>query len=323
MDALKELITVRKWDQAAHWDQVYEWEDIIKEKLGLTFSYDPAINKYAWRFPIPALTRLLHTSAPAFMFQFSADTKGWCNRENIIPCLIDFFLEEQMLPQFIKAHSRHPFLLISSKEAIAYLQEKGYHKPLYHLPLSISDKYAFSADCLKDKKYDLVVAGRTNSVLMGFLKRYAEEHPDFYYVHQKAADGNYHYFSSRGEDLGVLRGREAYLALLRQSRVGLYATPGMDDGASRTHGFNPVTPRFLELIASGCHVLARYPSTTETAFYQLSRFSPSIESYEQFEERMDHALSNDVDAACYADYLSGHYTSVRCELLKSIIQEYH
>lgn len=321
MLTVKKLITTRKWNHLPHWDPVFEWEDIIRESFGLEFFYEPSIFKYAWRFPVPALTQKLHTSEPALMFQMSADTKGGFNRRNIIPCLIDFFLSEELVPKFIKAHSKHPFLLVSSKEVIAYLQGKGYEKPMYHFPLSLADKYAFSKDFLRQKKYDLVLAGRTNSVLKGYLEQYAHTHPDFCYVYRVLEGDNYNYYTSRGESLGEMSGREQYMDLLRASKVGLYATPGMDDGVSRTQGFNPVTPRFLELVSAGCHVLARYPATSETDYYELSRFSPCIDSYELFEALMNKALSLEVNGSFYEAYLSKHYTSNRCALLKRILNE--
>jgi len=319
MYRINKLITTRKWNHWPSWDLVFEWEDVFKDYFNLEFYYDPAIFKYAWRIPIPALTQMLHTSEPALLFQMSADTKGGYNKRNIIPCLIDFFVPEKNIQKFEKAQSNHPFLLVSSKEVIEYLQRRKYAKPVYHFPLSIADKYAFSADILNKKKYDLVLVGRTNTVMMDFLHKYTERHPGFYYVYRELKGNVFNYYTSRGEFLGDISTRDQYMSLLGESRVGLYATPGMD--TSRTNGFNPVTPRFLEMVASGCHVLARYPVTSETDFFELSKFSPCIDSYEMFEERMDKALSEEVDVKFYEAYLAKHYTSKRCELLKTILSE--
>ncbi|MBR5018516.1 MAG: glycosyltransferase family 1 protein [Bacteroidales bacterium] len=320
MGTIKKLITSRRYNTWPSWDVVFEWEDVFREVFDWEFSFEPSINKRAKRIPVAFLTRLLHTSEPAFLFQMSPDKTGGYNKPNIIPCLVDFFLDEKKLPRFYRTNSRHPFLLVSSLEVIDYLEAHQCPVPLYHFPLSISDKYAFSSDSLKEKKYDLVQVGRTNPVMMGYLRQYAGSHPDFYYVYREQKGDVFNYYTSRGEYLGDISTREQYMSLLRQSRVGLYATPGMD--TDRTNGFNPVTPRFLEMVVSGCHVLARYPATSETAFFELSKFSPSIDSYELFEARMDQALSREVDAAFYTSYLAKHYTSTRCALLKDLLKQY-
>lgn len=96
---------------------------------------------------------------------------------------------------------------------------------------------------------------------------------------------------------------------MQKAKCGFYATPGMDDSESRTNGFNQVTPRFLELIACGCHILARYPENPDTKYFELHNITPSIESYEQFEHLLNKALNEEVDMQIYADYLKNHYTS--------------
>ncbi len=321
METLKKIITLRKDNKWPSWDLVYEWEDIIRSEFSLSFYYESAINRYAKKIPHPFLSQFLYPSDPAFMFQMGPDLRGDYNKSNIIPCIIDFFLRKEDLPLFYRRNSQHPVLLVSSKEAVDYFRQNDCSLSIYHFPLSLPDKYRFTRDCLSSKKYDVVLVGRTNTVLMDYLQRYAKAHPDFYYVYRELAGNSFNYYTSRGEFLGDICSRDQYISLLRKSRIGLYATPGMDDGSSRTNGFNPVTPRFLEMISCGCHVLARYPDNAETDFYEFRSFGPSIESYRQFEDRMDKALFEEVDEVFYEEYLSKHYTSKRCELLKQILKD--
>ena len=191
-----------------------------------------------------------------------------------------------------------------------------------HLALSISDKYAIDKDTRFEKIYDLILMGRQNPVLEGFLKQYIKEHPDLYYVYRELKDGKFNYYTNRGESLGDINTREKYMKLMRSARCGLYSTPGIDGGEKRTNGFSQVTPRFLELIACGCHVIARYKPNTDTDYYELERFSKSVDSYEQFERMLDEARSSDVDMQAYSSDLSKHYTSVRANQLKEIIKNY-
>ena len=91
-------------------------------------------------------------------------------------------------------------------------------------------------------------------------------------------------------------------------------------GARDGHkNFNHVTPRLLELLAAGCHVLCRYIPNADTEHFELDKFSPSIETYEQFEKMMDEALKSPIDKEKYANYLKKHYTSVRAKQLEEIL----
>ena len=164
--------------------------------------------------------------------------------------------------------------------------------------------------------------GRQNPVLEGFLKQYIKEHPDLYYVYRELKDGKFNYYTNRGESLGDINTREKYMKLMRSARCGLYSTPGIDGGEKRTNGFSQVTPRFLELIACGCHVIARYKPNSDTDYYELERFSKPVDSYEQFERMLDEARSSEVDIQLYSSYLSKHYTSVRANQLREIIRNY-
>ena len=85
-----------------------------------------------------------------------------------------------------------------------------------------------------------------------------------------------------------------------------------------------MTPHFFEIIACGCHVLAHYPvgkDGVDARYYEFNKFSPSIESYEEFESAMDRALNTEVDMGMYATYLKKHYTSTRVAELRELLKE--
>ena len=163
--------------------------------------------------------------------------------------------------------------------------------------------------------------GRQNIVLQKFLNRYSERHNDTTYVYGKKEGRNFRYFDQSGLDLGCMSTREDYMNLMRQSRIGLYATPAMDSGRTDTNGFNQVTPRFLEYIVNGCHVIARYSQNPDTDFYELDKMSTRIETYEQFEKAMDKLICEDVDVSRYSQYLEKHYTSNRVQMLSSYLEQ--
>lgn len=321
------ICSTRKYDSAPWMDIIYEWEDVFSSALGIPLA-DSAPIKYS-KFMgkvyrrLPFLLRPRATSRLSFQFELVLDL--YCrpyNRRNIVPCIVDFFLKKR-LRDFINNYRRNPAVLVSSLEAYEFIQKTGLakHVNTRHLALSLPDAYRLHPSAVFEKKYDLALCGRQNPVLRGFMEQYLQTHPDFHYVYWKDENGKRVHYTSTGECLGTLDTREQYINLVRQSRVGLYNTPGIDGGEARTLGLSQVTPRFLELLACGCHVIARYKENPDTEYYELNRFSPSVASYGQFEEAMDNALATEPDLAMYASYLENHYTSRRAQELKSILEK--
>lgn len=327
---LAELYTTRH-TQCQPWYQiVWEWEDDIAAVLGLTMRDCPPLrlDQVAGYLPIAPLLQQLpkYRNAPAVAYVMGLSPRrrfSFYNSPRIVPWIIDYFLPDDALPRFEQQFSRCPLVLVSSREAYERLQSLGCRLPIRHCALSISDRYHLDADKSFDKQVDLFVAGRLNKVLDTFLLRYVDEHPDFEYVGIKTTtDGGIydrHFVSSHGRDFGSGNTREEYLNMLRASRSALYATPGIDTDQSRARGYNQVTPRFLEYLACGCHVIARYTDNPDTRYYDLSRFSPSVNNYEQFAALLDKARNEPADMAERAQYLMQHYTSRRAEELRQIL----
>ena len=153
-----------------------------------------------------------------------------------------------------------------------------------------------------------------------------KKHPNVSYVKRGASLENDRektkdYYVNGKECIGAIATREEFINLQSQGRVTLYGTQGYLEGF--TKGFYHMTPHFLEIIASCSHVIARYPlgkDGVDPQFYEFDKFSPSIETYEQFEIAMDKAITTDVDVKMYSEYLSKHYTSVRAKQLKELLK---
>ena len=326
--------TNRKITNWPSWDLVYEWEDYFVKSLNTSYRYDSNMERYFNKFA--RLTNWnIFSLFPNNYYEFQWDmsvrlTNSSYNRPNLIPGIIDFHLSKDRLADFFSAYRHNPFILISSLEAFTFLKENNFPKKIYHFPLSLPNAYQITPTTHYEKKYDLVLAGRQNPVLDEYLKKYAANNSAFVYVYRilqkNTNDGrstnnmSFDFYTSKGEFLGNINDRKGYMELIQKSRVSLYATPGIDGGEERTKGFNQVTPRFLELIASGCHIIARYKDNPDTDFYQLHAFCPNINTYEEFEREMDKALQTNVDMQKYADYLENHYTSKKVELLRTILE---
>ena len=315
---ISQVLTHRGISNGKDYGIVNEWEDVFSALLNAPLCYDDWKRRDKTLFwKIPWLAPLLQTNVPSFTFVMLPIASPYGNnKKNIIPCIIDFFCKDpDERLQFYKRYDKNPLVLISSKEAYDYLVSVKCPLNIRHLALSIPDKYRIDDKTSFDKSYDVVMLGRQNRVLQDYLNEYSEHHQDLTYVYGKQEGKIIRYYDQSGLDLGCLSSREDYMNLMKKSRIGLYATPAMDGGRPDTNGFNPVTPRFLEYIVNGCHVLARYPQNSDTDFYGLDQLSTRIETYGQFEKAMDELRHKEVDVPRYSQYLMNHYTSVRVQTL--------
>ena len=321
---ISQILTNRNVSNGKDYGIVNEWEDVFSKLLNAPLYYDN------WKRRDRAIFWKLPWLAPSFQTNVSSFTYVMLplaspfgnNKKNIIPCMIDFFCRDKdELLQFYKRYDKNPLVLISSKEAYDYLVSVKCPLNIKHLALSISDKYRIDDKTTFDKRYDVVMLGRQNKVLQEFLNEYSERHKELTYVYGKKEGRNFRYYDQDGLDLGTMSSRDDYMNLMKMSRIGMYATPAMDGGRTDTNGFDQVTPRFLEYIVSGCHVLSRYHKNSDTEFYELDKMSTRIDTYEQFEKAMDEMRYKEVDVARYAKYLANHYTSVRVQTLLKYLEE--
>ena len=334
---LKLLYTKRKVENRAFFDLVWEWEDVLQQVLNLKFFYEESANDLIFPPIKNKYVRKICNRVPFIkdIFVYPKDLGlrfdmwTWLmpqrrpNAKRIIPWVIDFFVDEKELAQFVQSYKECPLVLISNKEAYEWLLAHGEQTSqlkLAHLSLSIPDRYRISATTSFEKKFDVVLLGRQNPLMQKWFEQYVQEHPNLTYAYPVGDKRSY--YDNNGNYVCDAVSRDDYIALTRQSRIGFFSTPDIDTDHVRSKGFDQVTPRFLELIAAGTHIIARYKPNPDTDYYQLSAFSPSVQNYEEFETAMNYALTHDVDMKKYATYLQQHYTSVRAQQLLEILQKY-
>ena len=321
MENIKQIITKRFTNNSVSNDLVYEWEDILSYDLSAPLVKESFINRRKKLQYLTFLHPFAHPNRLSFVFEMTPTLKNRpYNTKNVIPNIIDFYLKDKQLKSFEMMYKKNPIITISSRETYDFLVHKGLKLNISHLPLSISDKYRITEKTHFNKKYDVVLMGRQNPILEQYLYKYASTHNDFIYVYRKRVNSQFLYFTSTGESLGNINTRKQYMELMRAAKASLYAPPGIDGDESRTNGFSQVTPRLFELIASGCHILARYRTNSDTDYYELGTIAKSITTYKQFETELDFARSEAVDMSKYAVYLEKHYTSRRSKQLKEIIK---
>lgn len=302
-------------------DVVFEWEDVISEVLGWPlrnhFTGSRLIGAVCYRMPF--IAPMFRPWRLSFSYNLYSKDAFKANYRAIIPCIVDFWLTtEKEFDAFYRSYDKCPLVLISSREVYDALIKRNCPLKIAHLGLSISDKYKLSDVDFEAKDIDAAIVGRTSRVLLDYCKRYAASHPSFTYIYR---DGGFKgvYMDNRGRCVERAKDRATYMNLLKRVKVGMYSTPGID--GDRTVAYNQVTPRFLEYLVSGCHVLSRYPKNPDTDFYELPSITPHISSYEHFESEMNRALSQSVDVGFYNQYLAKHYTSTRARELSRILKE--
>lgn len=327
---IKKILTRRSFADRNSYDLVYEWEDQLVEQTGASLAFCPAFEIHQSIKPVmksvlncvDLLCRPFITNQMALIFEMNpAFRKSTSvNKKNIVPWIIDFYMKsDSELNSFYRHFDKHSVLLISSKEVYDFLIERHCPLNISHLALSITDKLRLTPNSTFDKKFDVLLMGRQNPVLIDFLNRFRAKRP-VSIVSCKKENGHFNYYTSDGEFVGNADSRADCLNLLRKSRIGFYSTQGLDGDkrSVRAHGFSQVTPRFLEYIATGNHVIARYADNSDVDYYEMSRICPNTQTYDLFEEQMDRALHEPVNMKLYSDYLENHYMSVRVKELEAI-----
>ena len=323
---VKQIMT-RRYNIGQNYAQpiIYEWEDILSKEMEVPIIKYPSLYRYTNRFNIHS--PLLGPHKDTFRFVINGrDYDEPMNSKHIIPCIIDFFEKGEQLQEFYKKHSNNKIVLVSSPFDYQYLKDNKCPIKIGLFAYSLSDKYAIRNKKF-EKKYDIVLTGRQDPLLYSFFKEYVLRHPEVTYVKRgmELDNDNFKnkgYYLNGKEFIGTIETREEFMNLQAQGKVTIYGTQGfIQDGY--TEGFYHMTPHFLEIIACGCHVIAHYPSGPQgidAQYYEFDKFSPSIETYEDFESAMDHALNTDVDINKYTTYLEKHYTSVRVKELKELLK---
>ena len=343
MNKIDHIYSTRQFEKAFHWKIVFEWEDIIAQKLGLDFVYGTnklkELQDWLTRFYVhiphvsvftTLLIRIYNLFVPSkgITVYYQMDTLLYYyeiyNRKDMIPIMIDFWLKDGEIPDFIRKHKRNPYIGISSRQVYDKLVAMNLGKQFFHCPLTLSDNYALTPATRYKKEYDLTVIGgaNRNPYFMPFINKYKEENPSFTYIVCKVnpKDNTVFYETDTGEYVCEANTREQYIELIRKTKIALYTTPGIG-GRKNANGYDQVTPRFLELVAGQCHILAHYSKNSDTDYFELDSFSPDITDYEMFKHELEKKLNSDPDYEMYYRYMEKHYTSSIIPVIKDIEKE--
>lgn len=329
---IKGILTERHVKKGASFQIVTEWEDAISNELKISKhevkNWMYVIVRNLKRFNLSWLFLWVESLRPVksyyLLFDMEATTYiRFPSFKNVIPIIIDFWLTPKELPSFYKALSNCKLALITSREVYDTLKANGCPIAIAHFPLSIPDKYISSYKSIHDKTYDFVFAGRKDPVFFDYVRKYEKENPQIEYVYKQVEDNSSVYVSNkRGKLPDDYSVRQNYRNLIKNCKIAFYSTPGIDSAKKSANNYNQITPRFLELISSGCLVMARYPDNSDVEFFQLNEISFRVDSYQDFKNHMDlfadqSFVSNHTSK--YYSYLQKHSTSARVPLLQKIL----
>ena len=310
------ILSRRKIDFRNFYDLVYEWEEVLSAVTGIPLEYEKAILCHNVGSRIPLLFNMLMPHKEYFFYDMYSNIFIRRNRNlpNVSPCIIDFFMTKEEIKKFEHNYNKNRVVFISSREAFDFLKENDCQLNIAHLPLSISDKYLSQAK-QTPKIFDIALVGRQNPVLKSFLEKYCREERPLKIVQRKVIKGKDVFALNDITIINDETSRASYLDVLSKAKITFYNTPGIDGGEIRTKGFNQVTPRFLEGIASGCHVISRYKQNPDTDYFELDKMTCNISDYNQFKNQLDRALAEPIDCDKYQDYLRRHSTSHVAKML--------
>lgn len=324
---LKNLISIRKFEEKMFWQIVWEWEDAICTELDIacknrsTYCFGQnisIIDRVLYHEKISFLDSMRNTECKAIHFWMNPPYhRGPLTKPSVIPIIIDCWRHE--LRRVAKYFSNHRAIFIGSLEAVIKLREDE-SLPVYFLPVSLPQ--AARLPFIPEKDIDILTYSRTHYDLLDWGKRLSIKMPKIQYVHAFTRNGRSYVRDKYGEKEMPID-RANLMNLLRRSKVVLQSSPGLEEcNKARTGGFNPVTPRFLEAASCYCQMVGIYPSNPDFMEMNVSQVCHRVNNYEEFESVVTQALLNPFNEAMKAifdQWLDDHSTEVRARYIKDTI----
>jgi hypothetical protein len=327
---IRGIYTIRDTPQPHYWDIVFEWEDQLSATLGV-----PLIavgKKYDQVYRPDLLKKLLNRlnayqlldkffSPKDFYLAFHIGPPGvysFYSRNNVVPIIIDFWKHEN-IKRLESIFHLSPVVFVTSREVYNYLSEIGVKINFKLLPLSLPDKY-LKTTIPTERNIDIIQIGRSNNTLNEYMNEFLKDFPDTHYVSVRKNGTDLQVVSNKSGVLGVFKERAEFINLLKQARISLVSAPGMEDDKSRTGGFSPVTPRFLESAACGCKLIGIFPANADFEHYGIMDVCVSVSNYDQFKQLANQYLA-DKTGPDYTAFLKKHLTSKRADELTKLLKE--
>lgn len=304
---IRSIITTRYRSNWPTWQMVHEWEDILATILAVPF------RSVGESCMIPDPDCLDHNFDLIFL-QLASELRYYSANCQLIPIVMDLWRDD--FDDFLQRASQFKLFFVTNLQA--YQELSPVLPNLRYLPFSLADQYFEQP--LPEKDIDVIQYGRRNPLLEQYMSRLLGEYPETHYITTEAFDNEklVRIYSNKQGDLGVSESRTTFMNLLKRCKISLVSTVGMD-GSRDTGGIDPVSPRFLESMAAGCHLVGRIPANDEFVQSGVYGLCYHIDSYQGFKQTILALLANNrTVASCYQGILQERLTSA---LPARILQE--
>lgn len=332
------ILTSRRFNKHPVWHLVYEWEDVFSSVLNIKlqdrkifYFFVKAILKVSRPVKFFNRERMLYWFDD-LQFNFLNKKDNLCihiyprskyyfsfRTKHMVPWIIDFD-KDVSIKEFQNTYSKHKLVLISSLNALNYLNERTNNLNLKHLPLSISDRHQLSrVTYFKNRQYDLIFPGRPNKTLLQWAKVFGESNPWFEWFSYKNIDNRNLYVSNKGREIEC-RTRNAYLDLLKNCKVAVYTTQKVDGNIM---SLDHITAKLFELVYTGCLLIGMYSETDESKAFHVSEICPAVSNYNDFETTLKNYIDQarkEEDFLKYKKFLDANRTSLNAKKLLKLLQ---
>lgn len=331
------ILTNRYFNKHPVWHLAYEWEDGFSQTLNIEiinrkfFAVLVRVTYQIGRLRLPINLSLIYewiddlytrnfNKSIALRIDMYPRTTSYLGlgKKQVIPYIIDFD-RNVSLQDFKKVYEGHKLILISSYNALNYLESNRLGLNVKHLPLSLPDKYQLTRETFfGEREFDLILPGRPNKQILAWLAKFEQVNPEFEYLSYEHIDNRHVYVSNKGKIVDC-RTRDAYFSLLRKCNIAVYSTQGVDGNAK---SFDHITAKLFEAISSGCLMIGLYPETDESIAFRVADICPSIFSYDDFSDTLlkyvDFKRCED-DLNHYIEFIGANRTSNVAKHLASIV----
>lgn len=268
---IRSIVTTRNKTNWPTWQMVHEWEDILARILAVP------LRQIGEPLMLPDRSCLPENYDLIFL-QLASELRYYSGNTQLIPIVMDLWREN--FAEFVQQAPCFKLVFVTNLQAFRELSSLVPN--LRHLPFSLADQYLNCSSTTKD--FDIIQYGRRNPLLDKFMACLLEKHPDIHYVTTEAFEDEkkVRLYSNKLGCIGESDSRSRFMDIVSRSRISLVSTVGMDDSRD-TGGIDPVSPRFIESLAAGCHLVGRIPDNEEFATTGIGRLCHHVETYPQFE----------------------------------------
>lgn len=295
---IRSIITTRYRSNWPTWQMVHEWEDILAKILAVP------IRAFGETCMLPD-PYCLQNNYDLLFLQLASELRYYEENRQLIPIVMDLWRDD--FSDFLTIAPRFRLIFVTNLQAYEELSPRLSN--LRYLPFSLADQYLNLPVPTKD--IDIIQYGRRNPLLDQFMDQLLVNHPEIHYVTTDSFDQGktIHIHSNTCGDMGESDSRRTFMTLLDRCKISLVSTVGMD-GSRATGGIDPVSPRFLESMAAGCHLVGRIPDNKEFRTTGIAEVCHHVTSYQQFEQLVCTLLSqSDPPSSTYHLILQERLTS--------------